>query len=484
MIPYTLIVMVILAFVFVGAVLAVVKRIKTCPSNEILVKYGQIGGESSAKTIHGGTTFIWPVIQGYRYLDLTPMMVDIGLEGALSKQNIRVNVPSRFTFGIGTTEELMNNAAERLLSLTTPEIEETAKDIIFGQLRATIATMDIEEINGDREKFESRVLDNIESELMKIGLRLINVNISDITDESGYIQALGQRAAAEAINKAKIAVAKQDRDGAVGAAEAQQDQRVRVADANAKAVTGENQAKAIEADSEASLRVAKAEANRLGDASEAVKGAAAEQEGYEAEKRSEEARAQRDRATQFADVVVPAEIERDRVTTEAEGEKSKAVLAGQAEGDALRAKLGGEAEGRREILVKMAEGLKSIVAAAGGQPDAAARLMIVDKIDAIVSAQATAISNIEFEKVVVYDGGKGNAVGDFLGGLTHALPSLHELAKMAGVELPDYLGQLTKSGVVPDATAQTATAKKTTPEVAATTPDVSTLNVAEEGTVA
>ena len=484
MIPYTLIVMVILAFVVVGAILAVVKRIKTCPSNEILVKYGQIGGQSSAKTIHGGTTFIWPVIQGYRYLDLTPMMVDIGLEGALSKQNIRVNVPSRFTFGIGTTKELMNNAAERLLSLTTSEIEETAKDIIFGQLRATIATMDIEEINGDREKFESRVLDNIESELMKIGLRLINVNISDITDESGYIQALGQRAAAEAINKAKIAVAKQDRDGAVGAAEAQQDQRVRVADANAKAVTGENQAKAIEADSEASLRVAKAEANRLGDASEAVKGAAAEQEGYEAEKRSEEARAQRDRATQFADIVVPAEIERDRVTTEAEGEKSKAVLAGQAEGDALRAKLGGEAEGRREILVKMAEGLKSIVAAAGGQPDAAARLMIVDKIDAIVSAQATAISNIEFEKVVVYDGGNGNAVGDFLGGLTHALPSLHELAKMAGVELPDYLGQLTKSGVAADATAQTATAKKTSPEVAATTPDVPTLNVAEEGTVA
>ena len=484
MIPYTLIVMVILAFVVVGAILAVVKRIKTCPSNEILVKYGQIGGQSSAKTIHGGTTFIWPVIQGYRYLDLTPMMVDIGLEGALSKQNIRVNVPSRFTFGIGTTKELMNNAAERLLSLTTSEIEETAKDIIFGQLRATIATMDIEEINGDREKFESRVLDNIESELMKIGLRLINVNISDITDESGYIQALGQRAAAEAINKAKIAVAKQDRDGSVGAAEAQQDQRVRVADANAKAVTGENQAKAIEADSEASLRVAKAEANRLGDASEAVKGAAAEQEGYEAEKRSEEARAQRDRATQFADIVVPAEIERDRVTTEAEGEKSKAVLAGQAEGDALRAKLGGEAEGRREILVKMAEGLKSIVAAAGGQPDAAARLMIVDKIDAIVSAQATAISNIEFEKVVVYDGGNGNAVGDFLGGLTHALPSLHELAKMAGVELPDYLGQLTKSGVAADATAQTATAKKTSPEVAATTPDVPTLNVAEEGTVA
>lgn len=446
MIPYTLILVVVLAFVLVGAILAITKRIKTCPSDKVLVKYGQIGGQSSAKTIHGGTTFIWPVIQGYRYLDLTPMTVDIKLEGALSKQNIRVHVPSRFTFGIGTTEELMNNAAERLLSLSTGEIEETAKDIIFGQLRATIATMDIEEINGDRETFESRVLENIESELIKIGLRLINVNISDITDASGYIEALGQRAAAEAINKARIEVAQQDRDGAVGSAQAEQDQRVRVADANAQAVTGENRARGVEAESEADLRVTRAEAKRLGDAAEAVKNAAAEREGYQAEKEAEAARAERDRATQFADVVVPAQIERDRVTTEAEGEKSKVVLAGEAEGEAIRARLAGEAEGRREILMKMAEGFREIVAAANGDPDAAARLMIVDKLEEIVRAQAQAISNIDFEKVVVYDGGNGQAVGNFLGGLTHALPSMHELAKMAGMELPDFLGRLLEDG--------------------------------------
>lgn len=439
--PYSLILIVVLALVVVGAILAIARRIKTCPSDQVLVKYGQIGGSLSAKTIHGGTTFIWPVIQGFRFLDLTPMTVDIKLEGALSKQNIRVNVPSRFTFGIGTTGELMNNAAERLLSLTTSEIEDTAKDIIFGQLRATIATMDIEEINGDREKFESRVLENIESELIKIGLRLINVNISDITDESGYIEALGQRAAAEAVNQARIEVAKQDRDGAVGSAVAMQDQRVQVADANAKAVSGENEASAIEADSEAQLRVARAEAQRLGDASEAVKKAASEQEGYEAERKAEDARAERDRATQFADLVVPAEIERDRVTTEAEGEKAKSVLEGQAEGEALQAKLAGEAEGRREILLKMADGFREIVGAAQGEVDAAARLMIVDKLDAIVAAQANAISNIDFEKIVVYDGGQGNAVGNFLGGLTQALPPLHDLADMAGIELPEYLGQ-------------------------------------------
>jgi flotillin len=225
---------------------------------------------------------------------------------------------------------------------------------------------------------------------------------------------------------------------------------VRVADANALAVSGENEAKAIEADSEAQLRVAKAEAQRLGDATEAVKQAAAEQEGYEAERQAEEARASRDRATQFADMVVPAEIERDRVTTEAEGEKAKAVLEGEAEGQATRARLAGEAEGRREILLKMAEGFREIVAAADGDPDAAARLMIVDKLEAVVSAQAQAISNIEFEKVVVYDSGDGNAVGNFLGGLTQALPPMHELAAMAGLELPEFLGELKARASKPD----------------------------------
>ena len=442
----TIVVTVLLAVVFMVAAIAVIRRIRTCPSDRILVKYGQVGGDRMAKAIHGGTTFVWPVIQGYRFLDLTPMTVDIDLRGALSKQNIRVNVPSRFTFGIGTVPELMNNAAERLLSLDTRQIEEAARDIIYGQLRATIAMMDIEEINGDREKFESRVLENIESELIKIGLRLINVNISDITDESGYIEALGQRAAAEAINKAKVQVAQQERDGAVGSAEAEREQRIRVAEANAKAVTGENQAQAVEAASQADLREAQAEASRRGDAAEAVKHAAAEQEGYVAEREAEVARADRDRAREYANIVVPAEIERDRVRTEAEGEKQKEVLAGEAEGEATRAKMAGEALGRMEILTKMADGFRDIVQAANGDPDKAARLMIVDKLENIAEVQASAISNIDFEKVVVYDNGQGNAVGQFLGGLTKALPPFHEVAKMAGIELPEYLGELAERG--------------------------------------
>ena len=449
----TVIVVVLLVVLLVVSTIAAMRRIRTCPSDKVLVKYGQVGGQRMAKAIHGGTTFVVPVVQGFRYLDLKPMTVDIDLRGALSKQNIRVNVPSRFTFGIGTIEELMNNAAERLLSFDAPQIEDTAKDIIYGQLRATIAMMDIEEINGDREKFESRVLENIESELTKIGLQLINVNISDITDESGYIEALGQRAAAEAINKAIVQVAQQERDGAVGSARAVQEQRISVADANAKAVFGENQSKAVEASSEADLREAQAEAKRRGDAADAVKTAASEQEGYVAEQQAEVARAERDRAAQYANIVVPAQIERDRVRTEAEGEKQKEVLAGEAEGEALRAKLVGEALGRMEILTKMADGLREIVSAAGGDPDKAASLMIVDKLEAIAGVQATAISNIDFEKIVVYDGGNGNAVGSFLSGLTKALPPFHEVARMAGIELPEFLGEMAKDGAAATAPA-------------------------------
>lgn len=440
----------IITLAIVGALIfvtfaAAMSRYKTCPSNQLLVIYGKVGGGRSAKVNHGGAAFVWPLIQQHEYLDLTPMTTDIQLQGALSKQNIRVNVPSRFTFGIGTKQELMTNAAERLLGQQPHEIEETAKDIIFGQLRATIATMDIEEINADREKFELAVMSNIETELAKIGLRLINVNIADITDESGYIQALGEKAAAEAVNRAKVQVAEQTRDGETGQANAKQQERVNVADANALAVSGENTAAVVEAQSNADRREAEAEAQRRATAAEAVKTAAADQEGYAAEREAEAVRAERERATQTADVVVPAEIAKQKQVIEAEAQKAQDVLEGEAEGEALRAKLAGEAAGLYEILSKKAEGFKEMVEAAGGDPDKAAMLLIVEQMPELVKAQAEAISNIDFEKVVVYDGGNGGdgtTTTQWLSGITKALPGLHEFAKMAGIELPSYLGDL------------------------------------------
>ena len=193
-------------------ILVFLSRFRRCPSDKIMVIYGKVGQNKdgtarSAKCIHGGAAFIVPVIQSYEYLDLTPISLSVDLKSALSRQNIRIDVPSRFTVGISTEPGIMQNAAERLLGLKLAEIQELAKDIIFGQMRLIIATMAIEEINTDRDKFLEAVSACVEGELKKIGLRLINVNVTDISDESGYIEALGKEAAAKAINEARISVA-------------------------------------------------------------------------------------------------------------------------------------------------------------------------------------------------------------------------------------------------------------------------------------
>ena len=304
-------------------IISFIRRYKRCPSDRILVVYGKVGGGNSAKCIHGGAAFIWPVIQDYQFLDLTPISIEVNLVNALSKQNIRVNVPSRFTIGVSTEPGIMQNAAERLLGLGQNEIQELAQEIIFGQLRLVVASMDIEEINSDRDKFLTNISQSVESELKKVGLKLINVNITDIVDESGYIQALGKEAAAHAINAARKSVAEKNRDGSIGEANAVQDERTQVAAANAQAVEGENIAKINVANSDSLRRQREAEAERTAIASEKVQSAKALQESYAAERDAELARAERVRSSQMADIVVPAEIDKKKVEIDAEADADR-----------------------------------------------------------------------------------------------------------------------------------------------------------------
>ena len=306
--------------VVLGSVWALINRYRRCPSDKILVIYGGKKSKSSAKCVHGGGAFVWPIIEDYQYLSLTPISIDANLTNALSKQNIRVDVPCRFTVGVSTEPDSMTAAAERLLGLTAAQIQELARDILFGQLRLVIATMSIEELNSDRDKFLESISTNVEVELKKIGLRLINVNVTDIKDESGYIEALGREAAAKAINEAKVRVAEQDKVGEIGKAEADRETRIRTAEANAEAVKGENEAKVAIANSEAYRREREAEAQRKAIASEKVQEAKAMEEAYAAQKIAEEARAERERSTQTANILVPQEIEKKRRIIEAEAE--------------------------------------------------------------------------------------------------------------------------------------------------------------------
>jgi flotillin len=451
--PYVLIIFAAVALFIFLLIYSLLKRYKRCPSDRILVKYGRVGQDSdggrSAKCIHGGATFVWPIIQDYDFLDLTPLSIEVDLTSALSRQNIRVDVPSRFTVGVSTEPGVMTNAAERLLGLGQQEIYDLAKDIIFGQLRLVVATMDIEEINSNRDKFLANVSANVEAELKKIGLKLINVNITDIKDESGYIKALGKEAAAKAINDARKSVAEKNRDGSIGEADAVREQRVRVADLDSSAVEGENLAKIKVANSDASRREKEAEALRIATAAEKVQNAKALQEAYGAEQEAESARAERERASQRADIVIPAEIDKQKVEIDAEADAEKIRRIAKGEADAVLFKKQAEAQGLYEVLTKQAAGLEQIVKAAGNSPSDAVLLLVADKLPELVKTQAEAIKNIKIDKVTVWDGG-GNGGGgkdgktstaNFLSGLYQSVPPLQEMFNMAGMNLPDYLGK-------------------------------------------
>jgi len=454
---YGMWVLVFAAFVAMVAatVIFLAARYKRCASDQILVVYGKVGEGQSSRCIHGGGAFVWPLIQDYRYLSLTPLSINIDLRNALSLQNIRINVPSTFTVGVSTTSAIMSNAAERLLNLSASKIEEMAREIIFGQLRLTVASLTIEQINQDRESFLEAIRKNVEPELNKIGLYLINVNITDITDGSNYIDSIGKKAAAEALYRAQVDVAEQEKIGAVGQAVAQREQQIQVAvnaaeavkgqkaaqteqrvfvqQREAEAVSGENVAQANIARSNAELTVESAKARQL-----------AEVASREAETRIQQAQAQLERERLTADEIVRQEVDRKKAEILAGADAEQTRLRAQGDADATRARYEAEAEGLRKLLQSKADGYRALVESCGGDARTAASLLMIEKIERLVEAQVAAIQNLKIDKVTVWDQGGsagGSATANFAANLIKSLPPLHEVAKMAGLELPEYLGQ-------------------------------------------
>ena len=479
------------------------RQFKRCPSNRVLVIYGRAArGHDAAACIHGGARFIVPLIQDYGWLNLEPMQIEIPLRGALSMENIRVNVPSVFTVAVGTSPELMQNAAIRLLGQNSLQIKKQAEDMIFGQLRQVIASMQIEDINRDREKFLSNIQNSLEPELSKIGLVLINVNITDITDESGYIEAIGKKAASQAIQKARGDVADNERMGEIkvadanrekdiqvanahklreiGTREAQQEQavrvaqldkeqqigektaaferesqiktaerdmRIRLAEADAQAINGENVAKAEVASSQATLQVKQAEAFEIGETRKRVAQAVVLEAQHVAMAKAAIAEAQRIEAEQRAALEAPAKAEKAKVVVSAEAEAERRRIEAQGEAAAIFAKLEAEARGQYEMLAKKGDGLRQIINACGGAQQAF-QLMLLEHFDHLVDASAKAISNVKFDKVVVWEGGGSpngqTATANWMHNLARTLPPMMQVLKdIGGVELPETLAKFT-----------------------------------------
>lgn len=488
----------------VSTLIFLASRYKRCPSDMILVVYGKVGEGQSSKCIHGGGTLVLPLVQDCSFMSLVPMTIGIPLQNALSLQNIRINVPSTFTVGISTEPQIMNNAAERMLGLAPKEIESMAREIIFGQLRLTVASLTIEQINQDREMFLSAIRRNVEPELNKIGLYLINVNVTDITDESAYIESIGKKAASEAVNRAKIDVAEQEKLGAIGQSEATRERTIRVAENEAESAKGQKRADAdrrvFVQQQETSAMVGEADANRVKEIKIAENQAASEKgkkqaeadrrifvQGQEAEaikgentakaniaesnaelairqaealKRGEVAKreaiaeiqkaqyhAEEERLT--AEDIVRQEIEKKKIeiAAEAEAEKTRREARGQA--DATLMRFEAEAKGLRQVLDSKAAGYAALVESCHGDARGAATLLMIEKIEEIVAKQVEAIQNLKIDKITVWDSGSngnngGSSTSNFVSSLIKSLPPLQEIAQMAGVELPTYLGRMSE----------------------------------------
>ncbi len=524
------------AAVIAGIVLLFVSRYRRCPANKVLVISGRVGGDGAARCISGGGAFVWPVIQEYAYLGLEPIQIDIPLKDALSLENIRVAVPSVFTVAIGTESEVRGNAAVRLLGLTHDQIKRQAQDIIFGQLRQVIASMRIEEINRDREAFLHRIQTSLEPELKKIGLVLINVNITDLRDDSGYIEAIGKKAAAIAIQQARGDVAEQEKTGEVRVAEAERERsvqvanaqkfreigmreadrekmvriaeldkeqrvgeetagfqrealvkqaereqavrmaeldkeqrigeqraaferdamikdaerarRIAVAEAEQKAIEGEATSQALIATTRSQLVVREAEAFQIAETRKREAEAGVQEAQNRAMARAAVADAERVEAEQRAALEAVAKAMKAKTIVEAEAAAEQTRIAAEAEARAIFIKLEAEARGQYEILSRKAEAMKELILVAGGANEAF-KLLMVEHLDTLAETSAKAISNIKFDKVVVWDSGNGQGTGGasgFLQSMAKTLPPMmNVLQDIAGVELPNVLARVAPS---------------------------------------
>lgn len=345
----TLIVAGVIVLLVVLTFIGLLSRYRKCASDEILVVFGKAGkkkvvnektGKSEevilpSKIIHGGGTFVMPVIQDWAKMSLKPIQIQVNVTG-VSSQMIKVTIPVTLTTGIGTTQTLMQNAASRFLTAKTSEISDQIKDILIGEVRSLMATMTIEEINADRIKFIGKAKENIETELNKVGFSIININNADISDDANYIKNLGQKAATKALaqadiaeEKKKIKLAEAEKNKQSGIANQKAEQAANIAKANTAA-----ESEKAKAEAEKISAIAKAQAEA--DSNRAESESLAEANVAKAKAEADSKKAEAEKQTRIAQAKQKQEAETQKAINEQEAavakyESDKRVKAAEAE---------------------------------------------------------------------------------------------------------------------------------------------------------
>lgn len=441
-----------LGLILLSGVAFYIATLKRCDSNEVLIVSGKQYGANKGKPVsiyRGGTVNVLPLVQQVTTLSLIPMNIDVSLKDALSKGNIRVSIPSNFQIAFSDDTSLLENASKRLVGLSRHDVQILALDVIMGGMRAVIAGLAIEEINSDREKFMVEIEKQIKPELDKLGLVITNVNIQDITDEAGYLVAIGKKAAVKAIEEAKVEVAEQERIGAEGTAKQEAARLIEVEKQMTASVTGVAETKKnrtvqvakleseteqekiayeqkrLEAEADLEVTRAKTQETKLVAESKAQQ-AILIQEKLEATLEKEK-EVIVDQEIAKREAVLVAEAEAETITINAKAEAGAITLVAQAKANGVKAELDAQAQGYKEMFKDV-------------DKDALLGMEYMKIATDVQKIHSDAISGIKIDKITVIDSGDGQAAPNFIKGFVDAMPLAHELGKSLGFDVPSFLG--------------------------------------------
>lgn len=431
------------AGVVVGAVLVLVATIKALivivPPNSAAIITGRSraltdGRSVGYRTVIGGRTLRVPIIEDVSYMELATIPIELMVANAFSKGGIPLSVQAVANVKVASQPETtFNNGVERLLGKSVGEIEELAKETLSANLRGVLSTLTPEEVNEDRLKFAAELLQEADQDLQKLGLQLDTLKIQNVTDDVGYLAAVGRAKTSQVLKSAQIAEAQNQAETKQRQAESMQVAEVSKAQADIAVASARNE-----------LRVKQAELNRLAETAERVAQVEAQRAEVEAQQNLESQRVELQKRRLLADVVEPAEAHRKAAELRARAEAAPILENGKAQVEVLRL-------------------LYSQIGDAGDQGFA---IFMAEKLPLLLGTAVEAVKGIEIDRLVVMDGGSGDGVANAANQkVTAAYRTLEGLGSALGIDIQQLLQNASKriepAPSVPAAVADYPVAKTT-----------------------
>lgn len=351
----TLLIPVVVLLIVIAALIAIMlisrNYIKVSP-NQAAVISGRSRKLSDGTTVgyrlvRGGATLVFPFLEKVEYLDLNVITVPLATSRAYTVQGVPVSVKAVANVKIKGDDTSLRSAAERFLGMPQEQFHRLVFQTLEGHLRAILGTLTVEEINNDRQSFAQKLTTEAAGDLEKMGIGLDALTIQEISDDEGYLDALGKRRTAEVKRDAEIGQAEANRDSKIKASLAlQEGEKVRL-ETEAQIAQSQRETEIQKAQVQAEIEAERAKANQAGPLADAK----AQQQVTAEEVRVEKVRTQEQISVQEQEVLRKEKELEATVVKQAEAERRAAVLRAQGMQEAQIL----EAEGRKQAQIATAE---------------------------------------------------------------------------------------------------------------------------------